>query len=46
MPASLITPHDHLPLVTPDGFYTCASGGLGHGPWLRSAWRWEERAKG
>lgn len=23
--------HDHLPITTPDGFYTCASGGLGHG---------------
>lgn len=23
--------HDHLPIIRPDGFYTCASGGLGHG---------------
>jgi benzoylformate decarboxylase len=23
--------HDYLPILTPDGFYTCASGGLGHG---------------
>jgi benzoylformate decarboxylase len=23
--------HDHLPIVAHDGFYTCASGGLGHG---------------
>jgi benzoylformate decarboxylase len=23
--------HDHLPIKTHDGFYTCASGGLGHG---------------
>jgi len=23
--------HDYLPIVEPDGFYTCASGGLGHG---------------
>jgi benzoylformate decarboxylase len=23
--------HDHLPIKTRDGFYTCASGGLGHG---------------
>ncbi|OYY70283.1 benzoylformate decarboxylase [Sphingomonas sp. 28-63-12] len=23
--------HDHLPILVPDGFYTCASGGLGHG---------------
>jgi benzoylformate decarboxylase len=23
--------HDHLPIVAKDGFYTCASGGLGHG---------------
>ena len=23
--------HDHLPIVDRDGFYTCASGGLGHG---------------
>ena len=23
--------HDHLPITTRDGFYTCASGGLGHG---------------
>ena len=23
--------HDHLPILTPDTFYTCASGGLGYG---------------
>jgi benzoylformate decarboxylase len=23
--------HDHLPITAKDGFYTCASGGLGHG---------------
>jgi benzoylformate decarboxylase len=23
--------HDHLPIMARDGFYTCASGGLGHG---------------
>jgi benzoylformate decarboxylase len=23
--------HDHLPILAPDTFYTCASGGLGHG---------------
>jgi benzoylformate decarboxylase len=23
--------HDHLPILEPDTFYTCASGGLGHG---------------
>jgi benzoylformate decarboxylase len=23
--------HDHLPITKRDGFYTCASGGLGHG---------------
>lgn len=23
--------HDHLPITIRDGFYTCASGGLGHG---------------
>jgi benzoylformate decarboxylase len=23
--------HDHLPIIDRDGFYTCASGGLGHG---------------
>jgi benzoylformate decarboxylase len=23
--------HDHLPILERDGFYTCASGGLGHG---------------
>ncbi len=23
--------HDHLPILDPDTFYTCASGGLGHG---------------
>jgi benzoylformate decarboxylase len=23
--------HDHLPIINRDGFYTCASGGLGHG---------------
>jgi benzoylformate decarboxylase len=23
--------HDYLPIIREDGFYTCASGGLGHG---------------
>jgi benzoylformate decarboxylase len=23
--------HDHFPILARDGFYTCASGGLGHG---------------
>jgi benzoylformate decarboxylase len=23
--------HDYLPMLEPDSFYTCASGGLGHG---------------
>jgi benzoylformate decarboxylase len=23
--------HDHLPMIEPETFYTCASGGLGHG---------------
>ena len=23
--------HDYLPMIDPDSFYTCASGGLGHG---------------
>jgi benzoylformate decarboxylase len=30
-PSSRVAMHDHLPIVEPDGFYTCASGGLGHG---------------
>jgi benzoylformate decarboxylase len=30
-PSSRQAMHDHLPIVDPDGFYTCASGGLGHG---------------
>jgi benzoylformate decarboxylase len=30
-PSSRQAMHDHLPIVNPDGFYTCASGGLGHG---------------
>jgi benzoylformate decarboxylase len=30
-PSSRQVMHDHLPIVNPDGFYTCASGGLGHG---------------
>jgi benzoylformate decarboxylase len=30
-PSSRGPMHDHLPIVDRDGFYTCASGGLGHG---------------
>jgi benzoylformate decarboxylase len=30
-PSSRGAMHDHLPILIPDGFYTCASGGLGHG---------------
>ena len=30
-PSSRTAMHDHLPLDQPDSFYTCASGGLGHG---------------
>jgi benzoylformate decarboxylase len=30
-PSSRAAMHDHLPIVDRDGFYTCASGGLGHG---------------
>jgi benzoylformate decarboxylase len=30
-PSSRGPMHDHLPIVEPDGFYTCASGGLGYG---------------
>jgi benzoylformate decarboxylase len=30
-PSSLGPMHDHLPILAPDTFYTCASGGLGHG---------------
>ena len=30
-PSSRGAIHDHLPILTPDSFYTCASGGLGHG---------------
>ena len=30
-PSSRGAMHDYLPIVDPDGFYTCASGGLGHG---------------
>lgn len=30
-PSSRGPMHDHLPLLKPDTFYTCASGGLGHG---------------
>jgi benzoylformate decarboxylase len=30
-PSSRPAMHDHLPIVARDGFYTCASGGLGHG---------------
>jgi benzoylformate decarboxylase len=30
-PSSRGPMHDHLPIVEPDTFYTCASGGLGHG---------------
>jgi benzoylformate decarboxylase len=30
-PSSREPMHDWLPITRPDGFYTCASGGLGHG---------------
>jgi benzoylformate decarboxylase len=30
-PSSRGPMHDYLPIVEPDGFYTCSSGGLGHG---------------
>lgn len=30
-PSSRGAMHDHLPIKIRDGFYTCASGGLGHG---------------
>jgi benzoylformate decarboxylase len=30
-PSSRGAMHDRLPIVDPDTFYTCASGGLGHG---------------
>jgi benzoylformate decarboxylase len=30
-PSSRGPMHDHLPMLEPDTFYTCASGGLGHG---------------
>jgi len=30
-PSSRGAMHDYLPIVDRDGFYTCASGGLGHG---------------
>ena len=30
-PSSRAAMHDFLPVVAPDSFYTCASGGLGHG---------------
>jgi benzoylformate decarboxylase len=30
-PSSRGSMHDYLPIVDKDGFYTCASGGLGHG---------------
>jgi len=30
-PSSRAAMHEHLPIVDRDGFYTCASGGLGHG---------------
>ena len=30
-PSSRGPMHDYLPIVEEDGFYTCASGGLGHG---------------
>ena len=30
-PSSRGPMHDHLPILDRDGFYTCASGGLGHG---------------
>lgn len=30
-PSSRAALHEYLPMDTPDSFYTCASGGLGHG---------------
>jgi benzoylformate decarboxylase len=30
-PSSRAAMHDYLPFQAPDSFYTCASGGLGHG---------------
>ena len=30
-PSSRGAMHDHLPILEPDSFYTCASGGLGYG---------------
>jgi benzoylformate decarboxylase len=36
-PSSRGAMHDHHPIVDRDGFYTCASGGLGHGLPARSA---------
>ena len=30
-PSSRGPTHDYLPIIREDGFYTCASGGLGHG---------------
>jgi benzoylformate decarboxylase len=30
-PSSRRAMHDYLPMLEPDSFYTCASGGLGHG---------------
>jgi benzoylformate decarboxylase len=30
-PSSRGSMHDHLPMFEPDTFFTCASGGLGHG---------------
>ncbi|TLY83374.1 MAG: benzoylformate decarboxylase, partial [Gammaproteobacteria bacterium] len=30
-PSSRGPMHDYLPMLEPDSFYTCASGGLGHG---------------
>ena len=30
-PSSRAAMHEHLPMVEPDTFHTCASGGLGHG---------------
>jgi benzoylformate decarboxylase len=30
-PSSRAALHDHLPILEPDSFYTCASGGLGYG---------------
>jgi benzoylformate decarboxylase len=30
-PSSRGALHDHLPMLRPDSFHTCASGGLGHG---------------